>query len=1102
MFNLIVGRAGSGKTEYVRKILGDKAKAGNEKLLYIVPEQFSYTCERALLLEHGPQVANRIEVLSFTRLVDYVNRAIGGLPTSYADDKAKLILMLKTLHELDGELEFYKHHTNSTSLAQQLLYLTTEFYMQQVTPDMLDAAAEKIQIKEKILELSKIYRNYDSILRERFTNDNTILDELASLTRETNFFEGYTVVIDAFKGFTAQELQIIEIIIKQANDVFLTLCLDPTDKDLDTSMIFESVEDTKARLERIETPNIIKMSSSLRFKNDDLLHLEKNIFEAEVTPLTEYPKNIKLCTADNKRAECNFIAATIRKLIRTEDLKLSDIAIIVRDETEYNRELVSAFNRYDIPVYEDVRQPITNQPVIALIRSVLRILVNGFTTENILNYLKTGLSPISLDDISELENYALIWNIKGDIWRKGFLKENSPLGLKEPRNEKEAEAAEEAFLNLEDLRKQVITPLLKLEREFKDDTNAFKAANSLYNFLIETGTPSRLKDFAKSLSDNDFAALAEEQDRVWDILMDILDKIATVYGENRIKPKTFLELFDAVVSISTLGSIPHGLDEVIIGSADRIRPDSPKVVFVAGCAEGIFPRTISSSGLLSNAERRLLEESANISLSPPVDKQAAEERFIAYTALSAASEKVYISYPRDDKKPSIIYNAVKNLYADKMPEIILSEQECDYLAETEYSTFLSYAESIPKASNENQEKINALREIASKKYGDKVEAIDQIIENRPKQIQSAKIAERLFGKNIGLSASRTETFYKCKFKYFCQYGLGAYPREKAEITPAISGTVIHYVLENIIKEKGKENLIKSSRDEREEAVGRWLGEYMNVFFKGTEGKTARFLYLYNRLKVHLLDIVDRLCEEFSLTDFEPCDFELPLSDKEGIKPYHIDLGDEGGSIDIYGSVDRVDKYEKDGVTYIRVIDYKSGGKEFKLSEILHGLNMQMLIYLFAIEENGKDYYGGNIESTGILYYPALRATIAANRKDQDILAEKRKKDKESGMIRGDDFILEAMEHGQQGIFIPMNEDSVVSLAGLGKIKETVEEEIRQLGLELHKGNIEVQPIYKSSYDNACAFCDYHAICGFEQGDPITEIKNKKNKEILEELSNG
>ncbi|MBQ0015320.1 MAG: PD-(D/E)XK nuclease family protein [Oscillospiraceae bacterium] len=1135
MLSLILGRSGSGKTEYVRNLLGEQAKQGNDKLLLIVPEQFSYSSERALLEKYDADIANRIEVVSFSRLVDYVNRQIGGLSNNYADDSAKLILMLKTLNilstpENEDKLEFYKKHVNSIPLARQLLHLITEFYMQKVTPSNLLDASKSLDgtLSKKVQELSLIYNQYDALLSNKYTNDGTALDDLCTIASKTNFFSGYTIAIDAFKGFTAQEYAVLELLFKQADCVYLSLCTDCKAKSLDTSMIFDSVDETLSRIKRIakdlniEIADTIQLSNQKRFKTEELSFLEENAFSASAETFNKESNNIQLCVAETKRSECNYIAATIRKLLRKDGIRLSDIAIIVRDEASYNRELVAAFNRFEIPVFEDVRQPITNQPIISLTRSILRILCNGFTNENILNYLKTGLSPLSLEEISEIENYTLIWNTPAIQWRQGFAKENSPAGLKEINSERQIRENEEKFLELNEMRAKVITPLLFLEKCIKDDISAIKVSEALYTFLLDTDVPTKLKEYASFLNEQGFSQLAEEQDRVWDILMTILDRIATVYGEDKITIKTYIELFDAVVSITNLGNIPHGLDEVIIGSADRIRLNSPKVVFLAGCAEGIFPATINSSGLLSNAERRQLSEKADLSISLPVEQLAAEERFIAYMALSSASEQLYVSYHQtsganESLSPSIIYNTVAKLFKTEkidskeiIHQIETSKQEYDYLAETKESTFLAFAESIPKASTDEWEKLNTMREVlkSDSAYESKFNAIDKIIKHEPQSLSPDK-ATTLFKKNMYLSASQIETFYKCKFKYFCQYGLYAYPREKAELSPAISGTVIHYVLENIIKEaNGKENLIKYDKNQRQATIKKWLKEYIDTYFYGTEGKPARFLYLYDKLEVHLIDILDRLCKEFELTDFEPCDFELPLTNdrtKGGLEPYHIDLGDGNGSIDIRGSVDRVDKFVKDGTTYIRVIDYKSGGKDFKLSEILYGINMQMLIYLFAIENNGKEYYNSNIESAGILYYPAQRATISADRKDKDIFADKAKEDRENGLYRSDEFILEAMEHGQNGIFIPVLDyynrpvDALVTLTELGRIKKQVEEEIREMGTLLHNGNIEVKPIYNSDYDNACKWCNYHSICGFEEGDPIIEMESKKTREVLEEL---
>ncbi|HPZ00862.1 MAG TPA: PD-(D/E)XK nuclease family protein, partial [Clostridiales bacterium] len=394
----------------------------------------------------------------------------------------------------------------------------------------------------------------------------------------------------------------------------------------------------------------------------------------------------------------------------------------------------------------------------------------------------------------------------------------------------------------------------------------------------------------------------------------------------------------------------------------------------------------------------------------------------AYAAVTSSTEQVFLSYHKigaagESLTPSdVIRSVIRCFGKTESGENKLAFQTAAslgplYFAETKDSTFDTYAKA--SVSPQTAETAASLR--AAIPEDARLAALDTATGARAYQIADRSLATRLFGQDMGLSASRVEIYYQCAFRYFCQYGLRAKPRKRAALDPMQSGTIIHYVLENIIKNCTMKSLISMSDLERKAEVERWLSTYAQEQMGGLQDKTLRFTYLYRRLAVTLNDLISRLTEEFANSSFYPVDFELtigPKEGKDGIPAYTLPLPD-GGTLTINGSVDRVDSYQKDGQTYIRIVDYKTGGKDFALSEVIcYGLSMQMLIYLFAIEQNGKERYG-NIVPSGILYYPAKRAIFSLNNRNEapeDIKKEKQKKELGSGLFLMDPAILDAMEH--------------------------------------------------------------------------------------------
>lgn len=1131
MLNLVTGRSGCGKTEYLRSILRDRAVSGDSKLLLIVPEQFSFESERAFLTDMDTKDAQKIEVLSFTRLCDYVGRELGGLCGTVADSGIKIIVMLRALEGLSDSLEWYSSHIHSVSLAKELISLISEFKKERVTPEMIREVSEKTNLntlKIKLREIALIYEAYNALLSQSYIDNDGEHEKLISILKEHNFFEGYTICIDAFKGFTGQEFEIIKYIILQADEVYLSLTTDRI-HNTESPVIFGAVADTAKHIEciakecgvRIKIIDESKYSpkEGIRFCSEELAFLEKNIFSPTPKKYEKPQENISLVTADNIHDECAFIASTVRKLVRENKIRLSDIAIIVRNEESYSSELRSALKHCEIPVFEDKRQPIGSQPLMCCCKSVLGILKNGFSTENILRYLKCGLSPLEDNDISELENYALMWNLRPGDWLTDF--EASPAGTDELKTDAAKERNSEKLTKLNNLRKQIIIPLLSLKKS-ANDTTASEISKEFYDFLVKTDVQNKLKDFAVTLNENGFTALACEQNKVWDILMDILSNLSAVHGDIKTDIATYENLFCAVLSVTDIGSIPHTLDEISVGSADRIRLANPKVVFVAGCAEGVFPAVWQDSGVLSSGDRKIISE-LGISLGLSNELKACDEYFIAYSAVTSPREKLYVSYHKSETDgtgliPSVIFESIREIFSDSISVTDVSTLSPLYFSETTFSSFFSYARNCNAFKSDDEETVTQLNSIryalSENGFEDRFAALDRAAQKKVFAINDKSISTQLFGNDMFLSASRVDVYHKCPFEYFCKYGIRAMPRKRATIDPALSGTVVHFVLENILREIKTDELISLSDNDLKAETDKWLGIYLDDFIGGNVGKTKRFIYLYNRLSYSLYDIIKRLRDEFSQSEFSPCDFELPIDNKayednSGVPSYTLSLSD-GGTLEIHGSVDRVDKYEKDGKTYIRIVDYKSGGKEFVLSDVLYGLNMQMLIYLFAIEAGGQKRYG-DVVPAGIMYYTAKRISVSMSSKSSDPESIEKKLRKErlgSGLFLSDENTLLAMEKELGGKFIPVGisksgdsfTGNVITAEQMGKLRRRIDDILRQMAENLHSGIIPATPAYeKSRYKNTCKYCDYSSVCGMPN-ENIHEIEKYELKDVFEMIN--
>lgn len=1109
MLRFVLGRAGSGKTHYIRDTLADLVRNGAENVILIIPEQFSFESEKAMLELLGESMSRKVEILSFSRLADSVFREYGGVSGKTVGDAGKAVLMSLALESVSDKLTIYKKHSRNTAIIEDFLSLRREFKRGGVTSDRLMEASEnmgKSLLKAKTEEMALVFAAYDALLSQSFLDEDDLLTRLCGTLENHDFFSGKIVAIDSFKGFTAQEMKIIEKIIVQSDDCYISLCCDTLSDDKNGADTFSLIKRTgmkiketaKSHGKKIAVPVVLK--EGRRFSDEALSALEKGIYDPSAAPFEGGGENVTVCRCRDIHDECDYVACEIKRLMREENYRCRDIAVVARDINSYKAELQGAFERYSVPFYRDDRKPISSQPLVALVRNILDCANSGFSTPSVLNVLKTGLAGFSASEIGELENYVLMWNISGKRWLYDFTQ--NPMGLIEDVTDK----SEKDLERINGLRKRIAVPAEKFARQAKNGGGE-NISGAIYDFLIKIKAGEHLKEYAKELEADGETALAAEQGRIWDMLMELLNECAVTMGNNPVALKRYSELFEIMLASCDMGSLPQGLDVVNAGSADRIRMDSPRAVFVMGACDGVFPMQVTSSGLLTDADRRTLLN-LGMEISEPGEYKAVDEQFLAYNTVCSAREKLCVTCA--DKLPdgagascSSIVTEIQRL----LPGCVRTDTSLRGEME-KIESVRSAFELYPEAFNKSDDFSLTLKEYLSgrEEYSKKLKSVKRAVENKPAQFENPEISRKLFGENMYFSASAIESFYTCRFKYFCQRGLRLSEDKKAELDPMNRGTVIHYVLENLLKKYPGKALSRLSSKEREEEVERLLEEYLSMHMGGEEEKTSRFLFLYRQLKRVLVSVAERIAEEYLVCKFMPVDFELKM-DKDGdIPPYELELRD-GGKIVIRGSVDRVDLMEEDGVSYIRVVDYKSGGKKFALSDVLQGLNMQMLIYLMNITKNGSERYGETVPS-GVLYMSAaMPSESAESRDDEKALQEKRDSVyRMNGIVLRDMKVIQGMEENMAGRFIDVKYNSkneltgtLIALEEMGRLFKKMDKIIENMAEYLHGGKVEALPSEGSNYRDMCKWCSYSHVCGREKDSPVRYLEKFSNEEALKEL---
>ena len=1110
----VTGTSGSGKTRYARLRAAELAREG-KRVVLLVPEQFSFETERAMLKILPVSLANSVEVFSFTRLSRKVSRETGGIAGKTLDTSGRAAVMHVAMTQVQDNLSLYSGSKKRQDLIQNMLSAVSEFKSCAISPEMLYQTAEMTEesiLSQKLRELSLIYGAYNAVIQNIGSIDP--LDDLTRLAeklKELAYFANTTVIADSFTGFTRQELSVLDKIISQCDDFEITLCCEEQrlSDDKNSDDLFTTVYQTIETLSEFDSDAAFQtLDGHTRFHSEELKRVEAALFRTgQCEPSEELSEHVAVYAAEDKYDEAEFTAREIRRLVREKGMRWRDFAIICRTDSDYKNQMLRALDLQGIPCFCDRRSSVTDLPLIRFVLAALDIVNGRWRSDDIMRWLKTGmLRDVSMVDTARLENYCFVWSISGKKWKEDFTQ--SPYGYTDRKNDDDNEILEK----INATKSCIVNLLDTFEATVKGETSGGKdMAAAVYSLIESAGCGECIERMLPKLSPQD----AEAQGQAWNLLMNVLDQQANILGDSKLSFREFSDLLSLMLGMCDVGEIPQGIDEVVFGSADRIRTGDVRAVFVLGANDGVFPIVPEYAGVFTENERKMLID-MKLPLAGDWADTAFSEQFIAYSALTCASDYIYVTYSKTCNGEQLYSSEIVSELTRIIPKykrLSRSESVTLDMIEHDDAGFLLAAASMGSST----ELSRALEETYKgiEKYAGKISVVKnaalQTLDMKSKlALQDKSNAVSLFGRNIKISASKAECFYSCRFKYFCQYGMKTAPRRRAELNPIEYGSVIHYVLEKMLRDHDIGEL--AVRDDLSDMIGDYLTNYLNEVMGGSEMKSARFIYLFRRLTQSLSVLIIQLGEEFARSLFVPDAFELPI-DGSSLKPLHISLSD-GTHISVGGKIDRVDIYVKDGVKYIRVVDYKTGSKEFVLSDVLSGLNMQMLIYLDIICD--KELSGSDYSPAGVIYSPASLKKISGERGVTSVEEQQREMLKNNGLIVDDSDVINAMETGMQK---KVDKNANASVKGgqtflskstyvadpkqLDVIRGYIRGLLKEMGEALHRGEIGALPS-KGSYD-ACEYCDYRVICSQEQkcsGRNIVKKSMTETLEIMQEENDG
>lgn len=1082
MLKLIKGGAGTGKTYRLAELIKKSAAEGRDTLV-IVPEQFDFEYNRALYNFMGMRDYNRITVCGFSRLARQILIKYGGLRGKYADDTVKRAVMFRALTNLNTQksLQYFDRQAKNPRFINDALEYVKTMSSNGISAEYLAERTEFMNdhIRGKAQDISLIYTEFSRLLNEYGYKDGSCdMTEAAKRAAEQEYFRGTNVYIDEFKSFTADEYPMLSAMTAQADT--LSVCLTTEDELPREYSLFETVNRTAARLEKCarECHTDVQtefLTENRRYKHDELAFLSRNILRTGKAMYEGECNAIKVYEAAEPYEEADFVCAEIRALME-QGCRCSDIMVLARQKEIYSSVLDAAFERNGIPYYSDEKEGASHKALFIFLRTALKLAAakNPFT-EDILRYIKTGFTGLDTAECDILEEYCYKWGVEGKMWNEPFR-----ISPDEPRDS----AAENA-------RQRIIAPLKRL-REKCTDTTADGICRAILDFLDETHASDAVMEYISAASKGapDVIYAAREAKQLWELLCGLLQTLYTALGGAAMSLTEFCGLFEVASAGLSLSSPPQTLDAVSFSASHTARLANPKVIFVIGANEGALPFSAKPSALLSDRDIEALR-SGGVDIAGSSGEKLADERYVAYASLSGASERLYISYPIADIGGKALYpsSCVKQICA-MFGGIKHTVGELDelYFCTTEQNGYYRYVQEYKRQSTDTASLRRALEEY-SPENKKRFEFFDDpaAVSGHKKGI-SRDTAHKLYGR-LELSASRMEDYRLCPFMYFCKKGLKISPRSKVDLSAPSYGTVVHYCLSSILNDYPKADFVKLERTEVKAVVELLMKQYFDSEeVGGSYGKTARYLRAYNSLSDTLTDILMRLRDEFLQSDFTPDSFEYTIGHDGMQKAAEITLPSTE-KVYFTGAVDRVDIYtDKDGRRYIRVVDYKTGTKDLSYADIYYGINMQMILYLFALTDPDCGGKYADTEPAGVLYMPAKDAPLAPGRdSSDDIQRESADTDtyRMKGLVLKDIDIVNAMEKDGRYKYIPVKlkdgsafeyYSKVITAQELANLRKYSAHIIEETAESIVSGRIEADPLVKKTH-SPCSYCDYRSVCG-------------------------
>lgn len=1058
MLQIITGQDRVSLSNWVLDSLCAEAGQGRENLILIVPEQFSHEAERRLCEVGGDSISRFAEVLSLSRLSDRVAASAGGIARAHLDKGGQLLAMALAAEQVASRMKFYGAVLRRPEFLADMVRMVNEFRSYCVEPEALleIARSDQGEFAVKLEELGLLYGAYLAVCTAGSADPTDKLLRLQEQLTETAWAETRRFYVDGFSDFTGAELSILEALIRTSEQVTVALGTGPAG-----SVLPRLARNTSNQLQNLakkwSIPCSVQQLQTFVPRASRVQQMLQSMFS---TGTEVFPADGQIClqSFDSVEEECRAAVLQIKELL-SSGARCREISVACTDLPRYRAALDAALRTADLSAYFAGEADLLSRPVVGSVLNALEAAAGPMEYEDVALYLKSGLPDTQRDVCDRLDNYAYLWNLRGSQWEKPW--ELHPAGFGRAWTEEDQQHLER--LNLE--KDPILRPLLRLRRGLYSSRKTADMVLVLADFLEELRLQQRLEERANAYAAAGQGQLAQELLQLYEILRQAMEQMWLILGETERTPEDLCHLLRLLLTQYTVGTIPAGIDQIHVSDLPDLRHRTAKYLLLLGANDGALPAYQTAEGILTEEERRRLQY-RGISIAPGRADQMDQQMYRIYAAVSAVQS--YLSMSCCGEQPAWLFRRAAAI----CPDAVKAAQSELFLDVPSLAAWrLRHGVEAPV----EMEGLEVLERELRKRCG---------YQFTPLQRQTV---HGLYGRAFQLSASKIDQYANCKWMFFLTYGLRAKPRKQARLDPSAFGDFVHAVLEQTVR---RVNALGGFRRVDEETIisvaQEEIDAYASQYFPEQAQRNA---YLFSRSQKEILEIVRDLGEELRSSGFQPAACELSFSGRDGALPA-VEIRAEQAISQISGFVDRVDLYEENGRTYVRVVDYKTGKKSFDYTDVLNGIGLQMLIYLFALREFGGEFFGtGDMEPAGVLYLPARREfpLVESLPEEEDVAKAHEKLRRRKGLIRSDAHLLAAMEEDPDAPrFMPYKSTKAGPAGDLADYRQMVLLErhvlrtLEQMTDHMACGNVAPDPIVRGPI-TPCNYCDYRSVCHKDLG---------------------